>query len=65
SKSIINRMAKWNDELRRMRIELIDNRNELEKLNGYSRIYKINEFLIDTISKYNKFIKIVDKILEA
>lgn len=65
SRSVIDNMAKWDDELQKLRVELEDNRNDLEKLNGYSRIYKINEYLLDSISKYKKFIDMVDKILKA
>ncbi|MFX0105242.1 MAG: MarR family transcriptional regulator [Candidatus Hodarchaeota archaeon] len=65
SHSIINRMTKWNDELLKMRAELEENRNYLKALNGYARIYKINEFLLNSISKYQIFIDLVDKVLEG
>lgn len=64
SRSIINRMTKWNDKLLKMRSELDEKRNYLKTLNGYTRIYKINEFLLNSISKYKIFIDMVDKILE-
>lgn len=65
SRTVIDRMAKWDDELQKIRLELEENRFALEKLNGYTRIYKIYEFLLDSISKYKKFIDLVDKVLEA
>lgn len=65
SRSIINRMAKWDGELQKMKRELEDNSSEVEKLNGYARIYKINDFLLDSISKYKGFIDMVDIVLEA
>jgi DNA-binding transcriptional regulator GbsR (MarR family) len=65
SRSIINRMAKWDDKLQKTRLELEEHRNVLKTLNGYSRIYKIYEFLLDSISSYKIFIEMVDKILES
>ncbi len=65
SRAVINRFAKWNDMLKKMRVELEDNKNDLEGLNGYIRIYKINEFLIDSISNYKIFIDTLDKVLKA
>ncbi len=63
SRSIIYRMAKWDDQLQKMRVELEDDRKVLENLNGYSRIQKIVEFLLVANSKYKKFIEMLDKIL--
>ncbi len=65
SRSVINRFAKWNDMLKKMRVELEDNKNDLETLNGYTQIYKINKFLIDSISNYKIFIDTLDKVLEG
>jgi DNA-binding transcriptional regulator GbsR (MarR family) len=65
SRSIINRMTKWNDELVKMRSELEENKNYLKTLNGYTRIYKINQFLLNSISNYQIFIDMVDKVLEG
>ncbi|MFW9876640.1 MAG: hypothetical protein ACFFG0_26390 [Candidatus Thorarchaeota archaeon] len=64
SRSIINRMTKWHDELLKMRLELEKNKSDMEKLKSYTRIYKINEFLLNSISNYKIFIDMVDKILE-
>jgi hypothetical protein len=65
SRAVISKMAKWYEDLEKMRMELEDNRKNLGNLNGYTRIYKINEFLLDTISKYRIFIDNVDKVLKA
>jgi len=64
SRSVINRMVKWDEDLQKMRLELEDNRNNLENLNGYSRIYNINNYLLNLISKYKSFIDLVDKFIE-
>jgi len=64
SRSIINRMTKLYDKLIKMRLELEEKRNELDTLNGYTRIYEINEFLLNSISNYKIFIDMVDKVLE-
>ena len=58
-------MTKWYDKLLKMRVELEDNSKKLEKLNGYSRIYKIYDYLLDSISKYKIFMDMVNKVLEA
>jgi DNA-binding transcriptional regulator GbsR (MarR family) len=65
SRAVISRMAKWDDELKKMKMELEDNQNNLETLNGYIRIYKIYDFLLEIISRYKIFIDMIDKILEA
>ena len=64
SRVVINRMARWDEDLVKMRIELENKRNNLGELNGYTRIYKICEFLLQTISKYKIFIEKINKILE-
>ena len=64
SRSIINSMTKWYDKLLNMRLELEENRNDLETLIGYTRIYIIVEFLLNSISNYKIFIDMVDKVLE-
>ncbi|MFX1378424.1 MAG: hypothetical protein ACFFA4_04970 [Promethearchaeota archaeon] len=65
SRSIINKMAEWDTELQKMKIELENNRTSLEKLKGYSRIYKINDYILDLIMKYKIFIEMADQILNA
>lgn len=65
SRSIINKMVKWDDKLQKMKVELENNRKLIGNLDGFSRIYKINKFLLDSISKYKIFIDAVDKLLEA
>ncbi|MFX0037930.1 MAG: hypothetical protein ACFFCY_15575 [Promethearchaeota archaeon] len=63
SRSVIYRMAKWDKELQKMRVELEDNHKDLKNLNGYERIKKIVEFLLIANSKYKRFIELLDKIL--
>ena len=65
SRAVITRMAKWDKELEKMKTELEKNRKNLEVLNGYTRIYRICEFLLETISRYKIFIDMVDKVLET
>ncbi|MFW9820496.1 MAG: MarR family transcriptional regulator [Candidatus Thorarchaeota archaeon] len=64
SRAVIYKMTKWDDEILQMKKELEDNQKDLKNLNGYSRIYRIIEFLLTAISKYQKFIKLLDKILQ-
>jgi DNA-binding transcriptional regulator GbsR (MarR family) len=63
SRSIIYRMTKWNEEIIKMKRQLDTNRKDLQNLRGYSRINRIIEFLLTAISKYKKFVDILDKIL--
>ncbi len=65
SRSVLYRMANWDDELQNMRSELEDNRIKLESLNGYSRIYQINKYLLDTISNYKRLMDMLDIILKS
>jgi DNA-binding transcriptional regulator GbsR (MarR family) len=65
SRSVINRMAKWKDALHYMKRELKDNKSKLENLYGYTRIYKLNEYLLDSILNYKRVVEILDKVLEA
>lgn len=63
SRSIIDRMAKWEKELESMKLELDSNKSELENLEGYAQIYKINEYFLDIISKYIKYIEVIDNMI--
>jgi DNA-binding transcriptional regulator GbsR (MarR family) len=63
SRSIVNRMAKWYEELKKMGSELENKKDELQSLDGYSRIYKIYQYLLDSILKYKRFIDLVDKVI--
>ncbi|MDX1798057.1 MAG: hypothetical protein R3255_05365 [Candidatus Lokiarchaeia archaeon] len=65
SRSVINRMAKWEDDLYNMKRELEDNKNTLESLYGYIRIYRLNNSLLDSILNYKRVVEMLDKILEA
>jgi DNA-binding transcriptional regulator GbsR (MarR family) len=63
SKSIINRMIKWEQDLEEMKIELEENKGLLENEKGYNRIVELNNFFIDTIKKYKKpFVKMDEKL---
>lgn len=64
TRSIINKMVMWEGKLKKIRSELEINRKDLERLDGYSRIYKMNEFLLDSISNYRRFIVAIDNIIE-
>ena len=64
SKSIINKMVKWEGKLEEMKLELDKYRQNLENLEGYSRIRNINDFLLKSIYNYKRFISAVDKIIE-
>ncbi|MFX1568254.1 MAG: MarR family transcriptional regulator [Promethearchaeota archaeon] len=65
SRAVIHRMVRWDEKLLKLRIELENKRNNLGELNGYRRIFKICEFLLETISKYKIFIEKIDQILET
>ncbi|MHA2391702.1 MAG: MarR family transcriptional regulator [Promethearchaeota archaeon] len=65
SRSIISKMVKWEKTLQQMSLELNTNRGKLENLDGYSRIYKMNDFLLESISSYKRFIGMVDKIIKV
>ncbi|MFX1390770.1 MAG: hypothetical protein ACFE9Z_11955 [Promethearchaeota archaeon] len=64
SRAIINRMTRWEEEIQKMREELEENKFNLEELDGFSQVYKMSNFLLDAISRYRRFINIVDKILK-
>ncbi|MFX1325295.1 MAG: hypothetical protein ACFE8N_10075 [Promethearchaeota archaeon] len=65
SRSVINKMVKWEGKLEDMKSELDRNGKILENLDGYSRIRNINDILLKTISNYKKFISLVDQIIES
>ncbi|MFX1343510.1 MAG: hypothetical protein ACFFAI_00270 [Promethearchaeota archaeon] len=63
SKSIINRMIKWEQDLEEMKLELEENRTLLENEKGYDRIVELNNFFVDIIKKYKKpFVKMDEKL---
>ncbi|MFW9829189.1 MAG: MarR family transcriptional regulator [Candidatus Thorarchaeota archaeon] len=65
SRSVINRMAKWEDVLHNMKRELEDNKKILKSLYGYKRICRLNNSLLDSLLSYKRVVEILDKILEA
>jgi len=64
TKYIINRTTKWVKELEAMKLELEKNKFELENLKGYTQIYKIYNYTLDTILKYTEYIKRMDKLVK-
>jgi len=52
SKSIINRMVKWEKELENMKIDLDSNMKSLENENGYNRIVELTDYFLGAIKKY-------------
>jgi DNA-binding transcriptional regulator GbsR (MarR family) len=54
-KNIISAMIKWEEELREVRDEMIENRSKLENMNGYHNILKILDFYIPLMKIYEKF----------
>ncbi|MFW9825802.1 MAG: hypothetical protein ACFFE4_22875, partial [Candidatus Thorarchaeota archaeon] len=64
SKFIIGRMAKWDQDLQKLKRDLEENKRNLENLKGYKQLYKICDSLLQTVSKYRMLIEILDKILE-
>ena len=54
-KNIIAAMAKWEDDLAKMKNEMISRRRKLEQMNGYHKILKVIEFYLPLIKIYEKF----------
>jgi len=65
SKTIINRMIKWKQDLEELKIELEKNKNLLENEKGYNRILELNNFFLDIIEKYKKPFARMDKKLSS
>jgi len=65
SKTIINRMIKWKQDLEELKIELEKNKNLLENEKGYTRILELNNFFLDIIEKYKKPFARMDKKLSS
>lgn len=63
TKSVIERMAEWEKDLESMKLELESNKSELENLEGYAQIYKMNEYFLNMISNYKKCIDMIDILL--
>lgn len=64
SRYILNRMTKWVKDLENIKLDLENNKSELENLDGFAQIYKIYGYVIDSILKYNEYIKKIDKFVK-
>lgn len=60
SKSIINRMVKWEKEIKEMKLELETNKELLENVNGYARILELYSYFSDAVKKYRKSFEAID-----
>ena len=60
SKSIINRMVKWEQELEGMQLELDNNKKSLENETGFNRIVELTNYFLGAIKKYKKFFEAMD-----
>jgi len=56
-KNTIAAMVKWQDELDKMKIEMITKRSKLGNMNGYDNIMKVIDFYLPAIKLYEKFAK--------
>ena len=60
SKSIINRMVKWENEINEIKLELETNKMLLENENGYTRILELYSYFLDAVKKYRKSFEAID-----
>lgn len=60
SKSIINRMVKWENEIKETKLELETNKEQLENENGYTRILELYSYFLDAVQKYRKSFEAID-----
>ena len=61
SKSIINRMVKWEQELEEMKLSLENNKKSLENDKGFTRIVELNDYFLGAIKKYKKSFEAMDE----
>jgi DNA-binding transcriptional regulator GbsR (MarR family) len=54
-KNILFAMAKWQDELDKIKKEMISKQNKLRNLNGYDNIMKVIDFYLPAIKLYENF----------
>ena len=64
SRHIINRITKWEKELEIMKLELENNKSELENLEAFAQIYKIYDYILGVIAEYSEYVKKIDKLIE-
>ena len=60
SKSIINRMVKWEQGLEEMKLDLENNKKSLENEKGFTRIVELNDYFLGAIKKYKKSFEVMD-----
>lgn len=60
SKSIINRMIKWEEELVEIRLKLDMNKEILENEKGYNRLVELYDYFIYAVKQYKKFFEVID-----
>ncbi|MBY8990584.1 MAG: hypothetical protein KGD58_07510 [Candidatus Lokiarchaeota archaeon] len=65
SKSIVNRMVKWEKEIKEMKLELETNKELLENENGYTRILELYSYFLDAVKKYRKSFEAIDDEIKA
>ncbi len=61
SKSIIDIMVNWGQDLEEMKLELDSNKTLLENEKGYNRITELNNNFLDAIKKYKKSFDVMDE----
>lgn len=61
SKSIIDIMVNWEQDLEEMKLELDSNKTLLENEKGYNRITELNNNFLDAIKKYKKSFDVMDE----
>ncbi len=64
SKSIINRMVKWEQDLEEMKLDLENNKKSLENEKGFTRIVELNDYFLGAIKKYKKSFEVMDEFDE-
>ena len=60
TKHIISQLIEWSPVLKEKQKELKDRKQELESLNGYDEICNLYGFFIDLITKYEKYLGIIN-----
>jgi DNA-binding transcriptional regulator GbsR (MarR family) len=61
----IGKLVNWEESLAKMKKELEDNKKELGQLNGYKRLYRFTEAIVNLISNYKKALDTLDNAIES
>jgi DNA-binding transcriptional regulator GbsR (MarR family) len=61
SKSIIDRMVKWEKELEIMKVELEKNKKSLENETGFKRIVDLTDYFLEATKKYKESFEAIDE----